>query len=77
MLQYPWEPHKTLFNDEQTYEQLILDGVPNLDNIDEQIKSTFGYLIDYNLQYQINDTIHLSIQKHYGIFQVYLEKHEH
>ena len=62
MLQYPWEPHNTLRSDTFIYRQLFGNGVPNLDNIDEQIKSALAYMIDYNLEYQINDTIHLSIQ---------------
>ena len=62
MLQYPWEPHNTLRSDRSNYSKLFSKGLDNLDNIDEVIKSACSYVIDYNLNYQINDTIHLSIQ---------------
>ena len=62
MLQYPWQPYKTLRSDYDDYVKLFRTGVSSLDNIDELIRSACGYSLDSRLVYQINDIIHLSIQ---------------
>ena len=62
MLQYPWEPYKSLISNGEYYAKLIRDGIDNLDNIDELVRVSCSFFIDFYFYHQDNDTIHLSVQ---------------
>ena len=62
MLQYPWEPHKSILQNYDSYAKLTWYGVDNLDNIDQLIREYCIYYIDTSLQPQINDLIHLTVK---------------
>ena len=61
MLQYPWEPHFTTYND-RIISNALHRGIDNLDNIDELVEAYCKSYVDLVLEAQINDIMHISIQ---------------
>ena len=55
MLQYPWEPHRSLSSD--TFAGIFDMDTPNPDNLDELIRSYCTIRISLLLYHQINDVI--------------------
>ena len=61
MLQYPWEPHLTTYQD-RIMGNVLRRGVDNLDNIDRLVELYCKAFIDLVLESQLNDVMHVSIQ---------------
>ena len=61
MLEYPWEPHLTTYED-RVIGTVLLRGIDNLDNLDELVELYCKFYVDLVLESQINDVMHISVQ---------------